>query len=501
MLTPTPEQSAILGTHLDTKDNLIINAYAGCGKTTTIELICKQTPRATSTLVLAFNVRIKEELATRLAKFQHIQVLTMNSLGHTAIRNGLRIQITLDNNKPYRLLRQILLQNNIAMPKEDHTLVISSYRQAMIAGLVPSDFPNETIVPDLPEIWTSFEPDGGPNVAYAARLLLIASIQEGLQGIITYDDQIYLSTLFCGRFPRFACVIVDEAQDLSPMNHKMIEKCAVSRIIGVGDEKQSCYAFRGADRNSMRNLQTVRSNWLKLPLATTFRCPKVIVSRNAFHATGFRAAEANVEGLVETYRDEWAISPQNPLAILCRNNAPLISLAFKLLRRNIGVTFIGRDIGKSLITLFNRICPDPFSTSDEIVIAINDWKDLELAKAINDHEKINSIHDRAECLLTILDANCKTGLDFTKKLTKLFSSENSYIILSTIHRAKGLEWENVMHLDPWRLDPDRLSRKFDEGDLSAEDLQQELNLRYILETRTKRKLMEGSVKSFSGIVF
>ena len=47
------------------------------------------------------------------------------------------------------------------------------------------------------------------------------------------------------------------------------------------------------------------------------------------------------------------------VAVLCRNNAPLLSMAFKLLRRGIGVKMLGRDIGKGLVPLAKKLFPNP----------------------------------------------------------------------------------------------------------------------------------------------
>jgi len=494
MFTPTTEQTTLLSTFSDTKESIIVSAFAGCAKTTSIELLAKTIPRHTSTLIVAFNVKIKEELERRLSK-THCQVMTMNALGNAALRNGLGKSFTLDNNKPYRLLREILISENIALPKADQPVVLSLYRKAMMAGLVPSDFPHESLLPDEPDTWQDLEWDASANAIFVARLLLIRSINEALAGTITYDDQIYISTMFGGRFPRFALVIVDEAQDLPPMNHRMIAKAAVSRIIAVGDEKQSIYAWRGADTNSMSNIRKLRPSFITLPLTLTFRCPKLIVRRNAHHAIGFRAADTNLEGTYYAHTNPWSVE-NTSLAILCRNNAPLLSLAFKLLRRGIPVTFLGRDIGKSLISLFSKICPDPSTGMDEMVKGIKDWQTLELAKT-EDVQKRESINDRAESLLTVLDSNCRTARDFSRKLEILFAQENANIILSTIHRAKGLEFDTVIHLDSWRLDPERLFDKYDTGYLTEEQLAQELNLKYVVETRTKNKLIEAPIALFN----
>jgi len=58
------------------------------------------------------------------------------------------------------------------------------------------------------------------------------------------------------------------------------------------------------------------------------------------------------------------------------------------------------------------------------------------------------------------------------------------------HKAKGLEWETVYHLDPQRI-PSPWSR-------SDEDLEQEFNVRYVIETRAKDALYFVRLDNFNG---
>lgn len=56
------------------------------------------------------------------------------------------------------------------------------------------------------------------------------------------------------------------------------------------------------------------------------------------------------------------------------------------------------------------------------------------------------------------------------------------------HKSKGLEWASVFHLDPWRI-PSPFSRK-------GEALEQELNLEYVITTRTKSELTLIDLEDF-----
>jgi superfamily I DNA/RNA helicase len=139
--------------------------------------------------------------------------------------------------------------------------VMTLVKGARHAGLVPTEFASQfsSILDDTWDNWLdiadSYFVDLNDELLAAARTVLIQSIRQGFNGVIDYDDQIYLSRLFGGVFPRFQTVMVDEAQDLSPLNHIQVKRTAAGRLIVVGDPRQAIYAFRGADSSSMGSLR------------------------------------------------------------------------------------------------------------------------------------------------------------------------------------------------------------------------------------------------------
>lgn len=497
-MTPTPEQLAILEA-AKSPASLMINALAGTGKTTTLMLLANALP-AEPTLALAFNKKIKEELEKRFPK--HYSVLTMNGLGHRAWSFTInKKKMLIDANKVGRLTTEALKpfpesRNQWASIK---TMVV----MAMQRGLVPSQFQHaRSLLVDTPATWEAldYELDSGlsPDERKLARKILISSIEEGFNGCISYDDQIYLPVVFSGAFPRFPIVLVDEAQDLSPLNHEMLRKVAAGKLIVVGDPRQAIYAFRGADHNSMTNLKALRKDWIELPLNTTFRCPQAVVERQHSHAPAYVAAPSNPQGeICDWTLDSWTADKLKPyaateLAILCRNNAPLLSMAFKLLRRGIGVNMLGRDIGRGLSYLCKKLAPDQSVPVADFQIVLNGWFETERSKAeVNeDASKIDSVTDKYECIQAVIDnRKPKSVHSLVSELDNLFAKDNGLVTLASIHKAKGLEWETVLMLDPWRI-PSKWAKK-------PEEIQQEHNLKYVGETRTKHTLILASLKDFS----
>lgn len=541
--TPTPEQEACRLAAKDHPGSIMVNAYAGCSKTTTLELMGKEIK--VPALGLAFNKTTAMELTPRFAGNWKIQ--TMNSLGFGAwMRANPQVGKfqSPDGRKLGKLVTQIAKDRDMDLTSDHWDFAHRLVTQAMLAGIVPGD-EGQPLVADSAVVWNQLadlllmdEEDFG-YLYELCREVLKESIKLARAGITSFDDQIYCSALLGGKFPQYPFVAVDEAQDLSSLNHRMLQLAlrADGRLTVVGDPKQAIYGFRGAHADSMEEIAGLRpsSSWKRLPLATTFRCPKAIVARQQRHAPGFRAWEGCAEGRVLRFPELPAFqgeggdadgamdAVQRPLhaltpavaswgwgdiidalphptasaAILCRNNGPLLSLAFKLLREGVGVMMLGRDIGKGLVVLSRKISPEGGTPTDVVAGQITEWLETETSKAmVNDaQEKIAGLNDRAECLRAVLQsAGVSDASGLRRALEVLFDRTSGLVTLSSIHRAKGREWDLVGHLDPWRLPSKYARQAADAGD--RRQLQQEWNLQYVAETRTKHTLVELNLEDF-----
>lgn len=493
-MKPTNEQQAIIDA-ARSPASLMVNALAGTGKTTTLTMLAQALPKE-PTLALAFNKKIKEELEKRFPP--HFTVMTLNGLGHRAWSFTInKKQMLLDDKKVSKLTTEAL--KNFPESKGAWAQIRSAVVHAMGLGLVPSKFEHaKGFIADTPDNWSQIndEYDLGLSAGELklARAVLIESIEAGFKGHISFDDQIYLPTIFNGSFPRFPVVMVDEAQDLSPLNHAMLRKVSAGRLIVVGDPRQAIYAFRGADTASMAKIRALKTDWIELPLNTTFRCPQLVVERQWDHAPDYVAAPSNPKGVVKDWQGtpwNWDNLPYDDVAILCRNNAPLLTMAFKLLRNNIGVTMLGRDIGRGLTRLIKTIEPDQSAPTKAFVGRLAAWKEAEFSKAQanDDSTKMESVMDKFECIMAVVQNNTlATVADVQKALEALFASDSGLVTLATGHKSKGLEWSTVIHLDPWRI-PSKFAK-------TPSELEQENNLRYVLETRTKHTLILANAKDF-----
>lgn len=498
--TPTAEQQAIIDAAKTTRDNILVQALAGASKTTTLELVAKALA-GIPILCLAFNKRIAEEMAKRLPS--HCVAKTLNSIGHTAWGQHTGIRLNLQKNKMGDILKGFSLSRGEQDElREVFSDVIRLASRAKLYGYIPDGHYEEAVhLIDRETLEEVLAEDEYPDLAWALLdRMVLTSIKLALSGTIDFDDQIYMSSLFGAPMPRFPLTLVDEAQDLSPLNHYMIQRLVESRrIIAVGDKFQSIYGFRGAVSDGMEVLRQ-RFQMKEFRLSISFRCPRAVVEKARSRAPYMQYPEWAIDGEVIdlTKQEGWKVpnlygqDSENRVvvaegtatwgpslfppgaAVVCRNNAPILSLGLKLLRSGRGVTIRGMDISKRLTKILREF-GDTDMPREELLEHLARWRANKLREG---KLKEETIEDRYACLTVFAEATDTLGAAIAHA-EALFAAEGPIELLSG-HKSKGLEWNNVFHLDPWRC-PSPYARRFEEKE-------QEANLEYVITTRAKQTL-------------
>jgi DNA helicase-2/ATP-dependent DNA helicase PcrA len=278
---------------------------------------------------------------------------------------------------------------------------------------------------------------------------------------------------------QFDMVFIDEAQDL---NKAQIELALGSirpggRIISVGDEHQAIYGFRGADSNAIQNIVD-RMGSKRMPLSVTYRCAKSIVEMAQTIVPGLQAAPGAEQGLVE----EMSINKLETMVrpgdfVLSRVNAPLIKWCLALLKAKIPANIQGRDMGRTLTALIKK---SGAKNVDTFLAWLVDYEEMEVQRLVTAKRDSSVVSDKVECLRVLCEGT--RSLDDVKdNIDKLFKDGNDYdrVILSSTHKAKGLERDRVFML----RDTYRNGRKPDKGGGQEED-----NLAYVAITRAKKEL-------------
>lgn len=483
--TPTEEQVAVVDFLKADKRSLLVNALAGAAKTSTLVMAAHAMPMQ-PTLCLAFNKKIADEMAKRMPSY--IKCATLNSIGHGVWGSAIGKRLNLDTGKNYDALQDVMSR---LRPEDRQSLgdafgsILTAIRAAKSSGYIPEKY--SSIGKALIDQGTFHESataslDVEPDELFWAIVdeVLCIGIAEGFAGKIDFDDQLYLSNCFGGSFPKYPVVMVDEAQDLSPLNHSMLEKMVGGRLIAVGDPRQAIYAFRGAHTSSM-SIMKRRFSMEELTLSISFRCSKEVVKIAQKRAPHMKSPEWAIEGKVDSLSEWDAATPPDGSFVICRNNAPLFKAAMRFIRAGRGVKIAGSDVGTSLLKLLAKM-GKPDDSQEVVIAAIEAWREKELLKASKSRE--GPINDRADCMLVFAEngKDLREALAFAKHLFEA----SGPVQFMTGHKAKGLETDNVYYLDSFLI-PSKWSRKAsDAGDDSA--LEQEKNLNYVIVSRSKNSL-------------
>lgn len=248
----------------------------------------------------------------------------------------------------------------------------------------------------------------------------------------------------------------------------------------------SIYGFRGADHDAIPNVISEFSA-TTLPLSITYRCPITHVELAKKIVPEFEAWDRARVGSIaySTVEDTINSRLMSPgTMVLCRTNAPLAELAYRLIRAEIPVLVRGRDIGTGLIALVKKLSTGEDDLIPNLMGRLVEYRNGEqerLVKANASEGRFQSLEDRVSTIMALSEGQ-KTVGDLVTQINKLFSDENKsgYVVCSSVHRAKGLEAEHVIIIRPDLL-PMRTK--------SVWAARQERNLQYVAYTRSKDTLV------------
>ena len=465
------EQEAIFSHFATGAGNLVIEANAGTGKTTTIKEAFNHAPER-QILYAVFNKKNQREAKEKITD-PRVDVRTLHSLGFTYIKRRWK-DAKPDNEVEFDRIHSILRKSGL---HENHELLTSSIK---LVGFLKNTMinPTEAEARDIAEQRDCLTDDASCNdriIRTALESLALAKTQDA-QSRISFDDMVWLPVAMDWVYNCYDMVTVDEAQDMNMPQLVMARKATNGRIIVVGDSRQAIYGFRGAVQDAMGMMRiTLRAKTLSL--TTTYRCPKVVVRIAQEIVPTYQAAASAPDGEV-TGKAESSILTEAKVgdAILSRLNAPLMPLALSLIRKGIPARIEGRDVAKQLMAMVRTLRA---GSVPDFIKKVESWLTKQVARLENTktpEKKIEQARDIAETLKALAqDAN---GMpDVETRINSMFQDTDATskpcVILSSVHKAKGLEWSRV-----WLL-----TETFRKGKGVEED-----NIWYVAVTRSKQSL-------------
>lgn len=488
--------------------HLIVEALAGTGKTTTLveglKVVQGQSPTITpspqqaavwdalelsrgakSVCFVAFNKSIAAELEKRVP--EGCRAMTMHKLGLKAIGYNLGFP-KLDEDRVSKFVATLMGKTIYEIRKSAELCVVLNHVERLVAlcklNLVETDCDDRQKQNNILDLASQYDID--LNGSAGAVLDLVPRVIERCMepdGTIDYNDMVWLPVALNLSVFKNELLLVDESQDLNRCQQELARK-AGDRIVLCGDSHQAIYAFAGADSRSLRRMQdtlegTGRSCEV-LPLTVTRRCSKAVVREAQKTVPQFEAHEDNLEGSIrystmKTYHNQ----VEDGDMVICRCTAPLVSQCFRFIKMGRRANIVGRDIGQGLVNLINKM---KSTTIPELLKKLHMWHTKEVqkenAREFPRSSVIINLEDKVGCIETLAE-DVDTVTDLILNINRMFTDEHkaSEVRLSTIHKAKGLESKNVFLLEPEGATVPHPSAR------TAEERQQERNLRYVAQTR------------------
>jgi hypothetical protein len=247
----------------------------------------------------------------------------------------------------------------------------------------------------------------------------------------------------------------------------------------------SIYGFAGSLSNSF-DMFKEKDNVVEKNLSTCYRCDTEIVSK-ANQVYNIMKPFKHTPGIVEYYDNPDKIEFEPQAMVICRNVAPLLFFFFYLASRGIPCILKGEDLITKIINhlkpfksiIFNKHISDMYIE----LIKLKDKTDEESRiKYFILKEKVD--------IMKILRENLDVGHKYIQEvipiLQALFEEKEMALTLCSIHKAKGMESNTVYWLYP-ELIPSQFA-------VSADQLKQEENLKYVAITRAIEKLVIINLK-------
>ena len=496
--TPSSYQEAIYRFALEGSGHGVIMATAGSGKSTTLIEVAHRLPTDSRACFLAFNTSAAQQLKDRLPG--HVTACTVHALGLRTLAAAVKgrklarvyprkyqelVKARLRNTEEsYRVssqtasqavqyLRELTHYARVNLAQEDDRGVLE--RLARTYHLRP---------PEHPELLS--------NLHAQLWEILRDGVVLALEGLYDYTDMIY-APVAADLSPtrRFDMVCVDEAQDLSPMQLSFILRlpCPDGRLLFVGDPKQAIYGFAGADTKAMSRI-VERTQATVLPLSVTYRCPQKHVRLAQRFAPAIQAAPGAIEGRVTAIAEGTLSRHVKPGdLILCRVNAPLVETCLELIQRGIPAQVLGRDIAGKLLADAKLVFKQGLENWRAKLnrFQAREIEGIKQAKLPLDvtERMVYRREDELACLRAVVEDAEHGGVTTLKgldaRINGLFGDASGMVTLSTVHRAKGKEADNVFILLPHLMPLPNAE--------SPEEREAEDCVRFVAVTRAKQKLV------------
>lgn len=499
--TPTPipipawtdEQTCIIEHELKPGHVSLVEGFAGCSKTTTLFQLCKRNWDK-RILYFTFNRSLMESSKDRFKDFPHVTIDTFHSF---ALRELSR-SISVEDEPPIEVVDLISVSDAMdALHTEDYENVAGAIR-------VLEKYCSTVDGPILPEHAEGILPRMAiPELSVRLAKKLHALI---LTGRFPYPHDMYMKR-YMNLHPElleYDVILVDEAQDITPLQLDFVLRQKHASMVLVGDPHQTLYTFRFVCNpfEAIPDLGGVVVPYKRFRLSKSFRFGSEISSFSTKFLQHFKDdASIRIQSHGSIAEDCTKIEYQTPTEFprkrthLYRTNRGLVKELF-------GMTH-DPDV-RSVHVLGNAFVPREEMRALREIQAVID-KNHETVTFQNPlMKKCTTLRDLRNLFGSIRDFRGTLRIDLVREfgMKAMFhhwenvdekiedAAESADVVLGTVHQAKGLEFDHVVLGDDF---PTIESVK----QLTLHDKKQNmidiLNIYYVAITRARKVLYLNQV--------
>lgn len=498
----TAEQESILSAK---EDVLKVTAYAGSGKTFVLENFAKRNIKSKG-LYIAFNRDLKLEAEKRFPP--SVKCLTMHGLAFSRFGKDLANKL----NKPIypqHLIEYLDVPTSIAdlysklifnsvinfTYSRDHGIekkhITFGEELALISEILKKT-PNSS---ELTDITTS-------KILSDIELIWSHMIDEKSPLGTTHDTYLKLFQLHRPKLP-YSTILLDEAQDVNPAMLDIFERQKCRKVL-TGDPYQSIYQFRRAV-DGMTNSKADQNYYLTKSfrfgqsianIASTF-LPLRGESRPVFGREDIESKIGSPNDLKEF------LSYQNK-AVITRTNAQIFAESVRFASMGYTVYVEGGEkmLNFDLLTDLSRmkegaVPQDSFLSTFFKTSGKNGTQAFNMLEEFATENSISEWQFRCK-LINNYGKELPNAINLLKKAlaTAEEKPSNDVVIITNVHKSKGLEYDAVLLADDFDLTPIQEGKKGvistislnSMSPLHAEKQAENVNLLYVALTRAKKFL-------------
>ncbi|MFS4107512.1 UvrD-helicase domain-containing protein [Streptomyces sp. PD-S100-1] len=479
-MNPTAEQTEAVDSYSDGLD-LVLQAGAGCGKSSTLKMIARSDQRRRMTYV-AYNSAIAAD--ARRSFPSNVMAKTGHGLAFDP-KYGERLQRP---RQTAHLAAQALDVRKIlgiigATPTIRTDLGAQKAMTSKIIMRMALDTVTRYCHSADDEITAQHIPyyDGLTKKAARGELeQLVLPVAKAAWEDLLRDDSVlrldhdhYLKMWALSR-PRIPTdvVLLDEAQDTNDVLSAVLLDQEHAQRIAVGDSAQQIYSWRGANDALAKFVRELGCP--ELTLSQSFRFgPEIAARANIWlqlidaplRLTGWKHAESHV-GLLDA-----------PDAILCRTNAGAMGIVMEALAFGRKVALVGGGSAIKQLAWAAEALQGGRGTDHPELMGFASWDDVRQYAAEEDGS--------LEVLVKLIDEH---GPDrIVAAADGLCSEQQAELVVSTAHRSKGREWPAV------RIHADFRAPKPEQGTGLVVLPREEARLAYVAVTRAREQLDDAAL--------